>query len=174
DFLSNATRDPCADVLPAPPQQRRGRSDGEDDRGGGGWRGWRKLWTDGGPPTPDLRLALNSRRTGRSCRGPVMRHRCLMGTKKTGDTLNDHYLYFIRENVPENRTQRDPLLLFEQGRRGRAAERSLREKLIALQRRPRMPKGERRLDHNINIQNLTSSGSGRFASGTTWEIRCHH
>ncbi|GIY59588.1 rho GTPase-activating protein 18 [Caerostris darwini] len=63
----------------------------------------------------------------------VMRHRCLLGTKKTGGTLKDHYLYFIRENV-----------------------------------------GERRLDHNISIQNLTSSSSGRFASGTTWEIRCHH
>ncbi|GBM65550.1 Rho GTPase-activating protein 18 [Araneus ventricosus] len=29
----------------------------------------------------------------------VMRHRCLIGTKKSADTLKDHYLYFIRENV---------------------------------------------------------------------------
>ncbi|GFU21383.1 rho GTPase-activating protein 18 [Trichonephila clavipes] len=63
----------------------------------------------------------------------VMRHRCLMGTKKIVETLKDHYLYFIRENV-----------------------------------------GERRLDHNITIHNIIGSGSGRFASGTTWEIRCHH
>ncbi|CAL1284144.1 unnamed protein product [Larinioides sclopetarius] len=63
----------------------------------------------------------------------VMRHRCLIGTKKSADTLKDHYLYFIRENV-----------------------------------------GERRLDHNISIQNIAGSGSGRFATGNTWEIRCHH
>ncbi|KAG8185161.1 hypothetical protein JTE90_005140 [Oedothorax gibbosus] len=63
----------------------------------------------------------------------VMRHRCLLGTKKTGECLKEHSLYFIRENV-----------------------------------------GERRLDHNTYIQSIVGSGSGRFATGTTWEIRCHH
>ncbi|XP_054718403.1 rho GTPase-activating protein 18-like [Uloborus diversus] len=33
----------------------------------------------------------------------VMRHRCLMGSKKTGEYLKDHYLYYIRENVGDRR-----------------------------------------------------------------------
>lgn len=63
----------------------------------------------------------------------VMRHRCLMGAKKTVDCLRDHFLYCIRENV-----------------------------------------GERRLDHGTNISNISGSGSSRFSTGSTWEIRCHH
>ncbi|GIX90150.1 hypothetical protein CEXT_410651 [Caerostris extrusa] len=90
--------------LPAPPQQHRGRSDGQDDCGGGGGEGWRRRWTRWWTPPPDLRLARVTGEQGVPAEAQpiVMRHCCLMGTKKTGDTLNDHYLYFIRENVGES------------------------------------------------------------------------
>lgn len=34
--------------------------------------------------------------------------------------------------------------------------------------------GERRLDHGTNVLSVVGSTSGRFATGSTWEIRCHH
>ncbi|GIY68992.1 rho GTPase-activating protein 18 [Caerostris darwini] len=142
-FKQRQLRDPSADVLPAPPQQHRGCSDK----------------TTAGEVVERVAEALDQMVDPRhqtfaspeqtTSEPIVMRHRCLMGTKKTGDTLKDHYLYFIRENVgessfPENPVlQENQLLLFKQGAKcgGVGGQRSLREKFIALEEKTPMPKG---------------------------------
>ncbi|GIY40065.1 hypothetical protein CEXT_30301 [Caerostris extrusa] len=149
---------------------------GEVVESGGGGPG-----PDGDPSPPVLRFARTAREQGVPAEAQdhvepiVMSHRCLLGTKKTGDTLR------TTTSTSSERTwvsvgggghlggclpSTKGSLLFFPGwmERFSASDGDLRNINVC----------ERRLDHNISIQNLTSSGSGRFASGTTWEIRCHH